>query len=224
MDLQLSSKRPHVLPSIIRIGIADDHVIVRASLKQFFSEQADMRVVGEAGSGRETIELARSSQLDVLVMDISMPGQNGFDVLPIIKARAPKLAILVLTVHPEDQYALPLIKHGASGFLNKQCGLQEILAAVRAVAHGHHYISPAVGQLLASTLDKHVDGLHENLSEREFQVFLKLAEGMKPNVIARELSLSPRTVTAHRGRLMKKLHLSTNSDLTYYAIKHKLIA
>ena len=209
---------------MIKVGIVDDHAIVRAGLRQFFSEQVDLRVVGEAASGREAIDLVRQQELDVLVMDLSMPEQSGMDALGMIRAKAPDLGVLILSGYPEEHYATNLIRQGASGFLNKECEPDEIVTAIRTIATGKRYISASVADLLAQQLGKSGDGLpHEQLSQREFQVFLKLAKGVTASDIADELSLSVKTVSTYRTRLMEKMNLSTNSDLTYYALKNRLI-
>ena len=209
---------------MIKVGIVDDHAIVRAGLKQFFAEQVDLRVIGEAASGREVIDLVRNEPMDVLVMDLSMPGQSGMDALGMIRAKAPDLGVLILSGYPEEHYATNLIRQGASGFLNKECEPDEIVTAIRTIATGKRYISASVADLLAQQLGKSGDGLpHEQLSEREFQVFLKLAKGVTASDIADELSLSVKTVSTYRTRLMEKMNLSTNSDLTYYALKNRLI-
>jgi two-component system invasion response regulator UvrY len=209
---------------MIKIGIVDDHAIVRSGLRQFFSEQVDLRVVGEAASGREAIDLVRNEEMDVLLMDLSMPGQSGLDVLAMIRAKAPDLAILILSGYPEEHYAMNLIRQGASGYLNKECDPTEIVNAIRTVSLGRRYITPAVAELLAQQINRKGDApAHEQLSEREFQVFLKLAKGETAGDIADALSLSVKTVSTYRTRLMEKLNLATNSDLTYYALKNKLI-
>lgn len=209
---------------MIKIGIVDDHAIVRSGLRQFFSDHVDLRVVGEAASGREAIDLVRTTEIDVLVLDLSMPGQSGIDALAMIRAKAPDIGVLVLSAYPEEHYALNLIRQGVSGYLNKQCDSLEIVDAIRTIALGRRYISPSVAELLAQQLSHHSDAPpHEQLSEREFQVFLKLAKGETAGAIAKSLSLSVKTVSTYRTRLMEKMNLSSNSDLTYYALKNKLI-
>ena len=209
---------------MIRIGIVDDHAIVRSGLKQFFSDEVDLRVVGEAASGREAIDLVRTTEMDVLLLDLSMPGQSGIDALTMIRAKAPDVGVLVLSGYPEEHYAMTLIRQGASGYLNKECDPEEIVKAIRTIALGRRYITPGVAELLAQQLNrKDVMAPHEQLSEREFQVFLKLAQGETTGAIAEVLSLSVKTVSTYRTRLMEKMGLASNSDLTYYALKHKLI-
>ena len=210
---------------MIKIGIVDDHAIVRTGLRDFFSQHVDLRVVGEAATGREAIDLVRSSEIDVLVMDLSMPGQSGIDAIAMIRAKAPDTGILILSGYPEEHYAMNLIRQGASGYLNKECDPAEIVEAIRTIALGRRYITPAVAELLARQLDRNGDAApHEQLSEREFQVFLKLATGETAGSIAEALSLSVKTVSTYRSRLMEKMNLTSNSDLTYYALKNQLIS
>ena len=210
--------------SIVKIGIVDDHPILRNGLRQFLSEYVDLRVSGEAASGREAIDLVRTTDLDVLVMDLSMPGQSGIDALAMIRSKAPDVGILILSGYPEEQYATNLIRQGASGYLNKECEPTEIVNAIRTIALGRRYISASVAEMLANQLNRKEAGpLHEQLSEREFQVFLKLAKGETPGEIAKSLSLSVKTVSTYRTRLLEKMMLDSNSDLTYYALKNKLI-
>jgi len=210
--------------SIVKVAIVDDHAIVRAGLRQFLSEMVDLRVVGEAASGREAIDLVRNTEIDVLIMDLSMPGQSGIDALAMIRAKAPDVGILILSGYPEEQYAVNLIRQGASGYLNKECEPMEIVNAIRTIALGRRYISPSVAELIAQQLNrKEGSAAHDLLSEREFQVFLKLAKGETAGEIANALSLSVKTVSTYRTRLMEKMGLASNSDLTYYALKNKLI-
>jgi DNA-binding NarL/FixJ family response regulator len=208
----------------VRVGIADDHPITRTALRAFLEEQEGIRVVAEAASGREAIDLVRTQDLDVLLLDLDMPGQSGIDALTMIKAKAENVGVLVLSGYPEHQYAVPLIRNGASGYLNKACEPSEITTAIRRVAQGGRYITAVVAELLASqVIAPSPGGLHEQLSARELQVFLKLAQGCTAGQVAAELSLSAKTVSTYRARLMRKLEARSNSDLTYYALKNKLI-
>ena len=209
---------------MINVGIVDDHAIVRSGLRQFLSEHVDLRVVGEAANGREAIDLIRNAEVNVLLMDLAMPGQSGIDALAMIRAKAPDVGILILSAYPEEHYAMSLLRQGASGYLNKDCEPIEIVSAIRTIALGRRHITPAVAELLARQLDRKDDGApHEQLSEREFQVFLKLARGETAGDIAKALSLSVKTVSTYRTRLMEKMGLASNSDLTYYALKNRLI-
>jgi two-component system, NarL family, invasion response regulator UvrY len=210
---------------MIRIGIVDDHAIVRSGLRQFLSENVDLRVTGEAGNGRDALELARGGEVDVLLMDISMPGQSGVDALSAIKTRFPELPILILSGFPETHYATALLRQGASGYLNKECDPEEIANAIRTVARGRRYISPTVAELLADGVAGGGSDrpLHESLSERELQVFLRLAKGETVGEMAKAMFLSVKTVSTYRTRVLEKIKLETNSDLTYYALKNGLI-
>ncbi len=210
---------------MIRIGIVDDHAIVRSGLRQYLSENVDLRVTGEAGNGRDALELARGGEVDVLLMDISMPGQSGVDALSAIKTRFPELPILILSGFPETHYATALLRQGASGYLNKECDPEEIANAIRTVARGRRYISPTVAELLADGVAGGATDrpLHESLSERELQVFLRLAKGETVGDMAKAMFLSVKTVSTYRTRVLEKIKLETNSDLTYYALKNGLI-
>src|SRR5947208_13444086 len=205
---------------MIRIAIIDDHAIVRAGLRQYFSEQVDLSVVAEASNGREAIDIVRKGQVDVLVMDLSMPDQSGVDALAAIKARAPDLPVLILSGYPEEHYATSLLRQGAAGYLSKDCDPDEIARAIRTVSQGRKYITAGVAEQLARGLvDDGERPPHERLSERELQVFLHLSQGETITHIAEALCLSVKPVSTFRSRVMDKLGLKTNSDLTYYALK-----
>jgi DNA-binding NarL/FixJ family response regulator len=209
---------------MIRIAIVDDHAVVRAGLRQFFSDQVDLAVVAEAASGREALDIVRNGEVDVMLLDISMPDQSGVDALAAIRARSPELPVLILSGFPEAHYATTLLRQGASGYLNKDCDPEEILKAIRTVFRGRKYITAGVAERLAETLGPDADKLpHEHLSERELQVFLRLAQGETIGHAAQGLSLSIKTVSTYRTRLMEKMALQSNSDLTYYAMKNGLI-
>lgn len=209
---------------MIRIALVDDHAMVRAGLRQFFADQIDLEVVAEAANGREAMELARNEDIDVMVMDISMPDQSGVDVLKAIKLRWPDLPVLILSSFPETHYATTLLRQGASGYLNKDCDPQDIVGAIRTVYRGRKYISPGVAELLADGLGGASEGPpHEQLSDRELQVFLRLSKGEAVGQIALSMSLSVKTVSTYRTRVMEKMKLESNSDLTYYALKNGLI-
>ncbi|MBP6903496.1 MAG: response regulator transcription factor [Burkholderiaceae bacterium] len=209
---------------MIRIVIVDDHAIVRAGLRQYFSTQVDLRVTGEASTGREALDLVRQGEVDVVLLDLSMPDQSGVDALAAIKAREPELPVLILSGYPEAHYATTLLRQGASGYLNKECDPEEIVKAIRTVVRGRKYITPGVAELLADGLGQdHDKQPHELLSEREFQVFLRLAKGETIGHMADSMALSVKTVSTYRTRVMDKMKLATNSDLTYYALKNGLI-
>ncbi len=209
---------------MIRVAIVDDHAIVRAGLRQYFQDEVDLKVTGEAANGREALDLVRKGEVDVLVMDLSMPDQSGVDALAAIKARAPELPVLILSGFPEEHYATTLLRQGAAGYLNKECDPEEIVKAIRTVHRGRKYITPGVAELLADGLAGAGDKApHELLSEREFQVFLRLAKGETIGHMADSMALSVKTVSTYRTRVMEKMKLSSNSDLTYYALKNGLI-
>ena len=209
---------------MIRVGIVDDHAVVRVGLRQFLAEHVDLRVSGEAADGAQAMELVRQGETDVLLMDLSMPDQSGVDAMQAIKKRYPDLAVLILSGFPEAHYAANLLRLGASGYLNKECEPEEIVRAIRQVALGRKYISQGVAALLAEGV---AGGLerppHELLSEREFQVFLRLAKGETVGAMAEAMFLSVKTVSTYRTRVLEKLQLTSNSDLTYYALTNGLI-
>jgi len=208
---------------MIRIAIVDDHALVRAGLRQFFADQPDFNVVAEAGDGREALAIVRGGGIDVMVMDISMPDQSGIDALAAIRARVPDLPVLILSGFPEEHYAITLLRAGASGYLNKDCDPEEIVKAIRTVSRGRKYITVGVAEHLAEGLGGSDKPLHEQLSKRELQVFLRLARGETIGHMAEGMCLSVKTVSTYRTRVMEKMHLASNSDLTYYALKNGLI-
>jgi DNA-binding NarL/FixJ family response regulator len=208
----------------IRILIADDHEIVRAGFAQFIADQGDMKVTGEASTGDEVIALIRRDQFDVVLLDISMPHKNGIDCLRIIRQINPTLPVLMLSGYPEEHYAVNLLRSGASGYISKNAPPEELMRAIRVVARGKRYLSETAADLVSAELAHPTDKkLHETLSEREFQIFRKLAAGQSPTEIAEELHLSVKTVSTYRARVLEKMHLKTNADLTYYAIKNSLL-
>jgi DNA-binding NarL/FixJ family response regulator len=208
----------------IRILIADDHDIVRAGFAQFIADQGDMKVTGEASTGDEVIALIRRDQFDVVLLDISMPHKNGIDCLRVIRQINPTLPVLMLSGYPEEHYAVNLLRSGASGYISKNAPPEELMRAIRVVARGKRYLSETAADLVSAELAHPTDKkLHETLSEREFQIFRKLAAGQSPTEIAEELHLSVKTVSTYRARVLEKMNLKTNADLTYYAIKNSLL-
>ena len=209
---------------MIRILIADDHAIVRAGLKQFIADQPDMEVAGEAATGSEAIALVRAGEFDVMLLDISMPDKNGIDTLKTVKQARPQLPILMLSGYTEDQYAVNLLRAGAAGYINKESASNQLVGAIRTVVRGRKFVSPALAQILADGVSGDADRpLHEELSQREFQIFCKLAAGAAVSKIADELHLSVKTVSTYRTRVLEKMGMKSNADLTYYAIKNGLI-
>jgi DNA-binding NarL/FixJ family response regulator len=209
---------------MIRILIADDHAIVRAGLRQFIADEIDMEVAGEAATGAETIELTRNAEFDVVLLDISMPEGSGVDTLKQLKQIRPDLPVLILSTFSEDQYAVNLLRAGAAGYLSKESASSQLIGAIRTVLQGRKYVSPALADILASDLGGARDKpLHTELSQREFQIFCKLAAGVPVSKIANELFLSVKTVSTYRTRILEKMGMKANADLTYYAIKNNLI-
>ncbi len=211
---------------MIRILIADDHAVVRAGLRQFIAGHSDLTVIAEAANGAEVMEHVRNLEIDVVVLDISMPGRSGIDILTSLRQAYPKLPVLILSGFAEEQYAINLLRAGASGYVNKEAAATQLVTAIRTVVQGRKYISPALAQLLADGLStKHTDQpIHGTLSRREFQIFCKLAQGEAVTQIAEELFLSVKTVSTYRTRILAKMSMKSNADLTYYAIKNQLIS
>ncbi|MGE5650376.1 response regulator transcription factor [Noviherbaspirillum sp. UKPF54] len=208
----------------IKVLIADDHAIVREGLKQILADTRDMVVAGAAENGNDAVKLVRSVDAHVLLLDISMPDKNGIEVLKLVKKDAPRLAVLVLSMHREDQYAVRSLKAGAAGYLNKQSAPAELVDAIRQVASGRKYISPALAQELANQIgDERNVPPHETLSDREYQTLIMIASGKTVSDIALELSLSVKTISMYRTRLLQKMKLRHNAELTHYAIKNHLV-
>jgi len=208
----------------MRVLIADDHAVVRQGLKQILASDPDVVVTGEARNGNEAIELARTVDWDVAVLDYSMPGPSGLDLLNEIKRDFPERPILVLSMHPEDVHATRVLRAGGAGYITKESASQELTSAIKKVAKGGMYISQSLAEILA--LDISPDNrkqLHESLSDREYRVMWLLASGKQINQIAKEMSLSPSTVSTYRIRILRKLKLGTNADLVRYAISHRLV-
>ena len=209
---------------MIRIVVADDHTIVREGLKQVLSAASDFSIVGEAQSGHEVLLRVRDLEFDVLLLDMSMPGKSGIELIKQVRGEKPKLRILVLSMHQERQYAVRAIKAGASGYLTKESAAVQLIAAIRKVAAGGAFITEAVAEQLALGAMPQTEGLpHEALSDREFQVFRLLASGEAVSKIAEALSLSVKTVSTHKARIMQKMNMSNPAELIRYAIKHRLI-
>jgi two-component system, NarL family, invasion response regulator UvrY len=211
------------MPSI-RVAVVDDHQLVRIGLKQIIEGQSDFAWVGEAKNGREGLTLLRSTPCDVLLLDLSLPDMSGLDVLRQIKAHHETVATLVLSAYPENQYGLNVLRAGASGFLSKNADDGELCRAIRAAMRGGRYVSPELAEMLVSGLQGAPgEPRHSVLSEREFQIFCKLAEGKSVSEIAAKLFLSVKTVSTYRTRILEKMAMKTNADITYYAIKNELL-
>jgi two-component system invasion response regulator UvrY len=209
---------------MLKILIADDHAIVRQGLKQIVTETPDMIVAGEASNGQELLNKIKESDYDVVVLDITMPGRNGIDVLKQLRSERPELPILMLSIHPEEQYALRALKAGASGYLTKESAPDELVVAIRKVSQGGKYISSSLAEKLAFELEVgREQAPHETLSDREYHVMCMIASGKTVMEIAQELSLSEKTISTYRSRILEKMKMKNNAELTYYAIKNQLV-
>ncbi|MGD0918094.1 MAG: response regulator transcription factor [Thermodesulfobacteriota bacterium] len=207
-----------------KIIIVDDHPIVRQGLKQVLSEEPDMAMFGEAQNSQEVLELIRKEDWDIVVLDITMPGRGGLDVLKEIKHERPKVPVLILSIHPEDQYAVRALKAGAAGYLTKESAPEELVRAIRKILRGGKYVSSTLAEKMAFNLEMEAEKpLHETLSDREYQVLLMIASGKTSSRIAEEMALSVKTVSTYRARILEKMKMKSNADLTYYVIKNNLI-
>jgi DNA-binding NarL/FixJ family response regulator len=208
----------------MKILITDDHAVVRQGLKGILAAEFTRAEFGEAASAQESIERVWKENWDVVVLDITMPGRSGLEVLKEIKKSRPKLPVLVLSMHPEDQFAVRLLKIGASGYMTKESAPQELVGAVKKVISGGRYVSPALAEKMASYLAIDVQTPpHERLSDREFLVLRQIASGKTPTAIAKELGLSVKTISTYRMRILEKMSMSNNAELTHYAIQNQLV-
>jgi len=209
---------------MIRILIGDDHTIVREGLKQMLAETPNLVVAGEAGSGDEVLRRLREGQYDVVLLDISLEDRSGIDVLKQIRSEWPALPVLMLTMHPEEEYALRALRAGAAGYLTKKSALTELVAAIHKVARGGRYVSASLGEVLAQALEPRVHGRpHEGLSDREFQVFELLVAGRRLGEIAKHLGVSVKTISTHRARILAKMRMHTIAALIRYAVENRLV-
>ena len=209
---------------MIRVFIADDHGIVRKGMKQILSRTPDIEVAGEASTGQEALEKIWANNFDVVILDISLPGRNGLEILKQIKSQQPKLPVLILSMYPEDQYAVRVLKAGAAGYLTKESDKSELIEAIRRIAQGKKYITPELAERLADELKPGADKApHDRLSDREYHLLCLIAKGKNTKEIAAELSLSIKTIGTHRASLLDKMEMKSNAELTHYAIQHKLV-
>ncbi|MBW1742830.1 MAG: response regulator transcription factor [Deltaproteobacteria bacterium] len=208
---------------MIRILIADDHAIVREGLKQIVADTPDMVVGGEAADGPQVLELVRKDDWDVVVLDIAMPGRGGVDILKQLKNEKPGLPVLILSMYPEEQYAVRCLRAGASGYLTKESAPDELVTAVQKVVSGGKYVSSLLAERLAFELEIDTEKpLHEALSDREYQVMCMMASGKTVTEIADNLSLSIKTISTYRSRILEKMDMTSSAELMHYAIKHGL--
>ena len=209
---------------MIRILVADDHAVVREGVKQILADVGDMVVKDEAENGQVTLEKVAQNDYEVVLLDISMPGRSGLEILEDIKSEQPKLPVLILSMHPEEQYAVRALRAGASGYLTKASAPQELIGAIRKASRGGKYVTVSLAEKLALELDVDTERLpHERLSNREYQVMLMLASGKSVSEIADELYLSVKTISTYRTRIMDKMAMKKNAELTLYAVQNSLI-
>lgn len=208
---------------MIRLLICDDHVIVRQGLKQILADAPDLSVAAEAGDGPEAIRRVREGDIDVMLLDIALPGRDGLDVLKQLSQECPKLAVLIVSTYPEKQYALRCLRLGAAGYLNKGADPDELITAIRKVAQSRMFVSPAVAEALAAAMRKDTgQPPHETLSQREYQVFTLIATGKSLSEIAVQLSLSLNTISTYRSRVMEKINTHNDVETALYAVRHQL--
>jgi two-component system invasion response regulator UvrY len=207
-----------------RALIVDDHTLTRAGLRRILSDTAQPIIIGEAANGAEAVELVMSQQWDIVMLDISLPDRSGLEILKVIKKARPALPVLVLSMYPVDQYALRVLRAGGAGYLTKESAPEQLLEAVRRVISGMRYITPEVAECIAQDWNRNpVQSVHETLSDREFEVMRLIASGRSVGDIAKDLSLSVKTVSTYRSRVLQKLHLRHNAELTHYAVINNLI-
>ncbi len=222
------NEMPETQPTLhesIRVLIVDDHAILRAGVREMLADEDDLQVVGEAGPAEEALALLDAgTKVDVVVLDITLPGQSGIELLKHLRTQRPELAILVLSMHPERSFAVRLMRAGANGYVPKMIVPEELIKAVRAVGTGRRYITPIVAELLASDCASDEEGpLHNRLSERELQVFTRIARGISPAVMANELGLSVKTVSTYRARILEKMAMRSNAEIAAYAVRNQLV-
>ena len=208
----------------MKVIIADDHPVVRQGLRQMLSAESDLQIVGEARNGQEVVDLSRRVPWEVAVLDYNMPGKNGLELIKELRQRYPGRAVLILSMYPEDRYAVRALKAGASGYLTKESAPEELVNAIRKVAGGGRYVTATLGEKLVLELeDNRGKPLHESLSDREYQVMWMIASGKTVRQIADELFLSPNTISTHRTRILRKMSMKSNAELMHYAIAHHLV-
>ena len=210
---------------MVRILVADDHAVVRNGLKQIVSDTSDMVIAAEASNGQEALNKALDDDYDVVLLDITMPDKSGLDILKEIKNQKPELPILILSIHPEEQYAVRALKAGAAGYLTKESASEELIRAMRRVSGGGKYVTSSLAEKLASVLKTSAEEpLHQALSDREYQILCMIASGKRVKQIANELFLSTKTISTYRSRILRKMNMNNNIELTRYAIQNQLVS
>ena len=209
----------------MRVLIVDDHAVVRRGLQQILSDEYTEIVFGEASNATEAMEMVDRKKWDVIILDISMPGRSGLDVLKEIRREQPSVPVLVLSIHPEDQFATRVLRAGAAGYMTKESAPSDLVTAINRVRAGRKYVSPSLAELLADDLENNslIEEPHKRLSDREFEVMLMIASGRTVSEIADELALSVKTVSTYRSRILDKVNMRSNAELTHYAVKHGLV-
>ncbi len=211
---------------MIKVIVADDHAVVRTGLQLIFDNDPSLEIIDEVGRGNELLNKVREKDYDVVILDISMPGKDGIDVLKDLKLEKPHLPVVIFSMNPEDKFAVRLFQSGASAYINKETNPEELIKAVKYVAKGKNYYTPFQAELLMNSLNspqKELPNPHESLTDREFQVMRMLAQGIKKSDIAETLSVSKNTISNHRNNILRKMNLSNNTELARYAVKHRLI-
>lgn len=207
-----------------RVLVADDHAVVRRGLGQIIAETMDLEVGAEASNGAEVLTLIQDDEFDAVVLDINMPGMDGLDTLKQLRAVRPEMPVLVLSMHSEEEYAIRVLKAGASGYMNKESAADDLVSALRKISRGGKYMSSEVAECLLAHVNAGGEGpLHANLSDREFQVLCLIASGKTVSEIGEQLSLSVKTISTYRSRILDKMHMKNNAELTHYAIKNELV-
>ncbi len=207
----------------MKVFIADDHELIREGLKKVLQKESDIFVVGEAGNVSELFGQLSEKEVEIIILDISMPGRSGLDSISELKTIYPKINILVLSMHPEERFAVRALKAGASGYMTKESAAQELVKALRRIYSGHKYVSPSLAEYLALEIGSNNKQLHENLSNREFEIMIMISQGKSVGDIAEELSLSVNTITSYRSRVLEKMNMKTNAEIIRYALKHQLV-
>ena len=210
---------------MIKILVADDHAVVRNGLKQIVGDTSDIVIAAEASNGQEALNKALKDDYDIVLLDITMPDRSGLDILKEIKSQKPELPVLILSIHPEEQYAVRALKAGAAGYLTKESAPEELIRAMRSVSAGGKYVTPSLAERLASVLKTGAEEpLHQSLSDREYQILCMIASGKSVKQIADELLLSIKTISTYRARLLRKMNMNNNIELTRYAIQNQLVS